>query len=362
MLAILVVVESGLVQRGTGLNSALGWLWSTCGRMASEGSRECQVLCLGDSQVKHGMVAQVLEDRLGLRTMNLAFSGGQSSTSYFQLRRVLDSGGRPSAVIVDFYPVLLSHGLEENTHRWAQYLSTRECFDLARSARDAHLFAWVMAGRLVPSIRYRQGLRELIAARLKGEQPGPSDLIHLLKRNAWSNKGTLVFEKNPKCWMPDDMDAWVRDGFLRDRVGNEINMAYLGRFLQLAAEHRIPVFWVVPPDHPKIEARKDLEGINGRYTGLLEKALKKYPNLTVLDARHSNYPANVFYDHSHLDREGATTLSADVASQVHRHLADGPAERLIMLPDYRTIAPRVPMEDTRESGVALRDIATRTRR
>ncbi len=362
MLALVLVTETIVIQRGTGLGSALAWLWNDCGRAAAKNSKECQVLCLGDSQVKHGMITNVLEDRLKLRTMNLAFSGGQAPTSYFQLRRVLNAGAKPAAVVVDFYPILLSHGLEENTYRWAEYLTTAECLDLARTAGDANMFAWVMTGRLFPSVRCRQGLRELVISRLKGEKENLTDRIHVFRRNTWKNRGALIFEKNPTCWLPKDLDAWVRSGFLPDRVGNDCNMSYVNRFLKLAAQHAIPVFWIIPPDHPTIEARKSLEGINARYTRLIQRSLVKFPNLTVLDARRSSYPANVFYDQSHLDREGAATLSSDVANAIGNQLKGQTTTRLVDLPVFRAVEPNVPIEDTLETFFVMRNIEDQRRR
>ena len=362
MLALVVMTETVVIRRGTGLGAGQAWMWKACGRDAMKASKSCQVLCLGDSQVKHGMMAKVLENRLKLRTMNLAFSGGQAPTSYFQLQRVLRAGASPAAVVVDFYPVLLSHGLDENTYRWAEYLSVSEALDLARTTHDASFFAWVMMGRLLPSVRFRLDTRQLVTARLRGEQPSSADRLDVFRRNSWKNQGTLVFEKNPTPWMTNDIDGWIKSAFLPDRVGNPCNMTYVNRFLKLASDHKVPVFWVLPPDHPKIEERKDQAGVNDRYTRLLHRSVAKYENLVVLDARHSGYPSNVFYDQSHLDRDGATTLSADVANAIQTHLSSNRSARLVSLPTYHAEDPKVPIEDTFETFVALGDAASRIKK
>lgn len=353
-LALLVATETCVIERGRGLGATQAWLWNACGRIANRSStRDCKVLCLGDSQVKHGLIVKVLEDRLKQRTMNLAVSGGQAPTSYFQLRRVLDRGAKPSAVIVDFYQLLLSCGPEANSHLWAEYLSVAECLDLARTARDPQLFGWVMTGRVLPSVRFRQGLRELVKDRVKGVGPCPTDRLPVFRRNDWKNRGSLVFEKNPKPFITPDMDGWIRTGFLPDRMGKEVNLIYVSRLLKLAYEHKIPVFWVIPPEHPKIEARKQLEGINDRYTRFVHRALAQFPNLTVLDTRYSAYPADVFCDQSHLDRDGATTMTSDVAAVIRRQQAGERVARYVPLPAYRRVEPKVPMEDLLETFFAL---------
>src|SRR5262249_24402814 len=157
------------IRRGTDLGAAQAWMWNSCGRAAISATKSCRILCLGDSQVKHGLMTNVLENRLKLRCMNQSFSGCQAPTSYFQLKRALRAGARPAAVVVDFYPILLGHGLDENTYRWAEYLSVAESVDLAWTARDASFFAWVMMGRLLPSVRFRLDTRQVVTSRLRGE-------------------------------------------------------------------------------------------------------------------------------------------------------------------------------------------------
>lgn len=362
MLALVVTTETFIIHRGTGLGAAQAWMWNSCGRAASRSSKDCQVVCLGDSQVKHGLMTNVLEDRLHLRTMNLAFSGCQAPASYFQLERILKAKAKPTAVVVDFYPVLLGHGLEENTYRWAELLSVPEAFDLARTAQDSSFFAWVMTGRLLPCVRFRLDMREIITSRLRGEQAPPTDRVHVFRRNTAKNRGTLVFEKNPTPWMTNDIPGWLNSAFLPDRVGNACNMRYVDRFLKLACEHKIPVFWVVPPDHPKFEASKDEAGINDRYTHLLNRAVAKFPNVVILDARHSAYPSGVFFDQSHLDRDGAATLTAQVANVIRGHLAGNLPSRFVNLPAYQPEDPKVPVEDTLQTFMVLGDAANRIKR
>ena len=84
-----------------------------------------------------------------------------------------------------------------------------------------------------------------------------------------------------------------------------LNAIYLRRFLELAARRRIPVYWLVPPIHPRVEAVRDRLDLDARYTKMLRRATEQYPNLTVVDGRGASYPPRHFIDATHLDFEGA---------------------------------------------------------
>src|SRR4051812_42261979 len=83
-------------------NAALSWAYG--GRAADRKAAGRDVLCFGDSMVKFGVAPRVLEDRLGTKAYNLALYAGSPTASYFLLRRALEAGARPSAILVDFQP------------------------------------------------------------------------------------------------------------------------------------------------------------------------------------------------------------------------------------------------------------------
>jgi hypothetical protein len=77
-----------------------------------------------------------------------------------------------------------------------------------------------------------------------------------------------------------------------------------------------------------------------------------YPNVTVLDGRHSGYDHTLFVDASHLDGQGAYTLSRDVADVLRRGLAGDDAvvrTRWVDLPAYRACPVEVALEDVEQS-------------
>jgi hypothetical protein len=74
----------------------------------------------------------------------------------------------------------------------------------------------------------------------------------------------------------------------------------------------------------------------------------------VLDGRRSRCLRSVFFDKVHLDRQGATTLSIDVAAIIGRYLADSSAgPHWVELPTYRDLATDVAVEDIDQSMLAV---------
>ena len=69
--------------------------WQDAQRAAAGAEGRSDVLCLGDSRIKLGLLPRVLEDRLGVSAYNLGILGGQAPASYFLLRKVLERGIRP---------------------------------------------------------------------------------------------------------------------------------------------------------------------------------------------------------------------------------------------------------------------------
>src|SRR6202012_2342880 len=94
------------------------------------------VFFYGDSQVKFGVSPLLLESKLGQPSHCLAIQGGQAPSSYFLLRRTLDSGVIPSAILVDFEPHLTRDGIDHNKRMWPELADLGECLELAWTARD----------------------------------------------------------------------------------------------------------------------------------------------------------------------------------------------------------------------------------
>jgi hypothetical protein len=69
--------------------------WQDAARAASGPEGRSDILCLGDSRIKLGLLPRVLEERLNLTSYNLALLGGQAPSSCFLLRRLLGGSRHP---------------------------------------------------------------------------------------------------------------------------------------------------------------------------------------------------------------------------------------------------------------------------
>lgn len=163
--------------------------WRTSARVAGSPSvTRCDVLLLGDSLVKSGLLPRVLEKELGQRAYNLAVFAGQGPTSFFLLRRALEAGARPRAMVVDFHPNLLAVAPRSNLPLWSHLLDLRDGLDLACNTLDLRLAFETLVIGWLPSIRDRFDLRKAVLARLAG-----------LPANGWNQSPALLRNWQINC-------------------------------------------------------------------------------------------------------------------------------------------------------------------
>jgi hypothetical protein len=360
MLGLIVLAESFIARRDLDFLTGENWSWRLT-RLASEReARGCRVLCFGDSLVKFGVLPRAIERVAGGRAYNLALCAGQPSSSYFVLRRALAAGARPSAVVVDFWGPLLRVGPRQILEQWPFLLDLRDAADLAWTARDPALFATIAAGLALPSARCRFAIRSNIMQALGGVADGGRELLPQFFRNWDVNEGAQVMPGT----LPDavDLDAYVR-GFYPAWRCTRLNAAYIGRFLALAAAHDIPVYWVLPPILPDLQARLEQTGYDAAALRALRAWQARFPNLIVVDSRRSRYDPRAFMDANHLRRDGAYVHSLDLGLI----LRDDPRVRLagprwVELPAYRERPVSIVLEDVVESRMALGPSASQGRR
>ena len=104
------------------------------------------------------------------------------------------------------------------------------------------------------------------------------------------------------------------------------NALAIERLLQLASERNIPVFWLLTPLTPGLQAFRDRSGSEAAYEQLVRSARARHPRtMTVLDAQRAAYPPGYFVDATHLNGRGATVLSQAVAITLKAEL--GQSER-----------------------------------
>ena len=132
----------------------------------------------------------------------------------------------------------------------------------------------------------------------------------------------------------------------------------LARFLALAESERLPVTWLLPPIHPKVQARLDKTGAGEEFTRYVRWMQSRYPTVRVIDARHSGYRAEDFAEVAHLNRDGALKYSAALAEV----LRQPEAARWVDLPAPADTPPAMQIEDMLQSFIAIKAAAEETQR
>ena len=356
---VLVLITECLVLRveHTLFLNVQAWQWYHVGKISRGKMPPSEIVFFGDSLFKGGIAPPVVEEGTGRHAFNLAVTGGQPSSSYFLLRRVVKRGRRPDVVVIENLPRLLELSPWFNQDHWPVLLDTRECIDLAWIARDADLFASVMLARLLPSFRVRREVRSNLMAALRGEDRSDHHCVPPnLVRNLRINKGSLIF---PEKAVVPSIDATLDEHCSPRWTCHPAQVNYLRRFLSLAAAHEIPVFWVLPPMHPAFQTRCERTGFDARFTRFVRDMSAPFPNVTVVDGRRSHYAPRALMDMIHLSRPGAAVFSADLAAILRCAWSDppapsSPAPRWVSLPPYRPLVVP-PVEDLEQSRLILRE-------
>jgi len=343
MLAMVVGVERWVVWHDLDFTTVWAADWSQAARGASRSAPGCTLLCFGDSQVKYGVSPTALEASMGGRSHNLAVQASKAPAAYFLLRRALEAGARPDAIVVDYDGHHLGLGPEAVSRQWPELATWRDQVELARVAGSASLLADYAVSRLLPSAKSRFEARENLYAALAGRLHPRRDAIPPLWRNWRQNRGAQPMPPSP----PTPLDVQLADLPWEPAY---VNKVFLDKFMKLASARGIAVYWLVPPVRPEVQRARDRVSSEPAFTEFLRRAVDRYPNLTALDARHSGYPASAFHDITHLDRRGAGVLTRDLAGVIRsRNPGDG---RYLAMPKFTAFDGEGP-EDVEQSRLAL---------
>ena len=349
MLALIALVESFVARHGLDFRDPGDWAWAAVGKSARQDGPRRQVLVFGDSLAKLAVAPALVQAGSGRSTYNLAVCGGQAPSSYFLLRRALESGARPSAILVDFFPRLMQLG-PRHTLTWPALLEPREALDLAWVARDPDLFASIELCRVLPTFRARLGVRSSLFAALDGRPNSWGSDTPAFRRNWKKNLGAQIM---PCGANPDTNFVKVRQDFYSDLKFDPVNLAFMERFLALAASRSIPVYYLVTPLKPGLQAECERTGIDAAYEAFLRDIQARHANVVIVDGRRASYDPAVFHDPLHLGREGAWAFSTAMGDLLRRHPPERPGTRWIELPKYAGLPAGSPPEDLNQSRAAL---------
>jgi hypothetical protein len=312
MLALIVASERHLASRARAIDPVgrVEMSWYASAEAADGPEARADVLCFGDSLIKLGILPRVLEDRLGISVYNLAVLGGQAPSSYFLLRRVLEQGIRPRALVVDFSEDLLSLAPGLNPTCWPDSVGCRQGLELAWHSCDPALAISTGLHWLLPrwcDQNQRQPLLRL------GFENRAADDPRVFERNWRFNRGAQVA---PRAFVPVDVLSSANGERWQPHPANAF---YVDRLLCTAEARHIPVFWILTPS---MRVGREQIGVNAACRNFIALRLRTYSCLTVLDGGQLFGNTDLFRDPIHVNRDGAIRLSMAVAAAIRPRLRE----------------------------------------
>lgn len=353
MVALVACVEVAVARRRDDLAGPVAAQLDFVGDAARSEAIGRDVLCFGDSVVKFGVLPRLIEQETGLRAFNLATAGHPAPVTLALFRRALEAGARPRAVIVDFKP-LLQESERPSLPLMARAAGLRDGLALARAAGDADLFGEFAASWALPTARDRQAIRAAIRAALLG-LPDPDRAETEARRRNWAvNRGAQALPINPlaasTAAFPNEAPN-LRPGW----SCHPVNAATIDAFLRLAAEHRVPVYWLLTPIHPRLQEGRESLGLDEALSRFVRRRARAAGRgVTVVDARRLGLDPDLFVDATHLDRRGAAALTDALAGFLLGARPGEPGPRWVVLPPRPRAPESSPVEDVDQSAVAIR--------
>ena len=321
MALLVLAVESSIRFRLDAISDWMSFTWRYASQSIREPASRADVVFLGDSLMKGGVLPALFDSKSGTASYNLSIQGGTAPSSYFLLKRLLDSGGRPRLVVVDFHPNLLAIA-PRSTEYWADLLSVPELADLCWQASDPALFAKTALHQMFPSYRHRTQVRAAVIASFRGEAGYAKRFNDLLRINYQRNGGARLmpvqdqvvtidpqfkFESHHRAWSP-----------------HRTNVVYVRRLLKLAEASEIVVAWLLPPTSPDWLNRRRSMNAEAPHDAFVKAIQSEFPSLVVIDGREAGYPNSAFRDLTHLHAQGASELSLGLASLLNPLLKKSP--------------------------------------
>lgn len=317
MLVLVLLVERYIAAHPLEYTDPTAFTWRSVAKAARGPEGRSDVLMLGDSMVKVGGLPRVIEKSLEVSAYNLALFGGQAPSTYYVLRKVIESGARPRAIVVDFHANLLPMTPKEKTPYWSELLDPGELAELMITSREAGLVAGELGGWLLPSYKGRGEIRSVIhSALLDEDRSGARDRLSMARNWAIHGGAHLVIDPH-KPFAPIDTNPSSRAAW---KI-HPVNLTYLRRFFELARSHELPVFWLVPPTHPNFQVRRERLGLDEAFTQFIRGIQNDFPNVVVVDGRRVGYGPSLFLDLTHLNTAGAQDLSTSLAKVLAAHFS-----------------------------------------
>jgi hypothetical protein len=234
---------------------------------------------------------------------NYSLPGTSPVFAYFTLRRELAAGRLPGAILYAPHPANLESPMIDRFI--GRFATARESVSLLQ--HGVTLPEWLFGAACRASIAMRNREEFRLAA-----TQGDFGFFQTLRKPAVSvsvSREPVVHPAAPPpplAVSPADFPAQLNTPFFVDPV----NATYIDAFLDLAAQHHIPVVWVTLPVIGLFKDRAMSDGGEAKYQSWLDSLAARHSNLTFLHRQIEVYPDNCFADPWHLNSYGAARFSS----------------------------------------------------
>ena len=212
------------------------------------------IACFGTSLTRTGVSPKVLEEKLGKPAFNFASTGSLPFATYRMFRQVLECGGKPEAVVVDFKWSSLMHEYTWNERVLPEVAGWR-CENFAWTARDPLFLGRVTLVTMLQSYRCREEIRSNVLAAIQGKEPVRNHQHAIVKSNALANNGATHAPRDPK--FKKARSSRTRLLYPKDWKCHPIAEIYVNKVFELAASRNIKVFWLIPPVFSGTQAERN---------------------------------------------------------------------------------------------------------
>jgi hypothetical protein len=322
MAIFVTAIECSIAPNWLDLTDPVSLSWRYSALAARSQVRDKDLLLVGDSLIKHALIPSVMTEVSGQTAENLGAARCPTLMTYFLLRRSLEAGAHPRAIVFNAKPAVLIGGPDFTARYWQEVLTARELLQLFQSTRRSEFVASTLAGFALPSVRSRLEIRSHVLAAVHGEAGPLHEINRALWRNWTVNAGANV--ALPETTYNGGLTAQdVQNLHPNIFYADKSNATAIHRFLKLAQQQNIPAFWLLPPITPNLQSVREQSGAEKAYEVFIRGYQLRYPRtLSILDGRRAGYPATAFTDATHLNARGAISLSRAVAKVIAKERGD----------------------------------------
>lgn len=274
------------------------------------------VVIFGESVTQGGILEPDLKEHLGTGDWsfeNLALASSSAPFAYFQLRNLEHQEQLPDAIIMGYLvrSYMVDHGYKflSRAANWQEFRVA------AGMGVDFETLVAGLVGKVFYSFRYRNDIALLV---LDGD---PAFLRFPRLEASWSEQrqGWLrERRRHAEVWQGlDRIDLEdVHESFLLPFDPPAFTRRSLTRLLEIARNHDIPVYVVVPPVPQVLHQHRQEINFEPALRSYFEQLREEYPNLHLVDITAPVYPSELYQDASHLTLPGGERYTREIAGKL----------------------------------------------